>query len=187
MWRMTKRPTKLTVGLFPLIGIRQVWAEAAADSADLARLHDILMPAPLSSWWPLAPGWLLLAAAASMLLAFWLWRLARRRQAARYRREALAELVTLGRGNGAPAERVTATLTLLKRAALAAYPREEVASLTGEAWWRFLDQTAGATLFAGGLGAEAERMLYAQAGELPPSLQQAAEQWIRRHRPPAGG
>ena len=113
----------------------------------------------------------------------------RRRRARRYRVEALAELHALRRRSADPREAVAGILVLLKRTALAAYPRVQVASLNGAAWWRFLDLSGGKSRFAEGLGDLAEEVVYAQQGVDETSksdlkrLYRAAEQWIRRHRP----
>ena len=88
----------------------------------------------------LAPvGWCVL-----VLLLLWLgWRFWKRWQANAYRREALREL---GEIETAP-ERLP---ELLKRVALVAYPRAEVAELSGDAWLGFLDGTLGSTDFTSG-------------------------------------
>ena len=159
------------------------------DSASLAQLHDIVAPAPVAPWWPLAPGWYLLASLLTLLAGWGLWRVLRRRRARRYRVEALAELHALRRRSVPPVEVAAGILLLLKRTALAAYPRVQVASLNGPAWWRFLDGSSGKGRFAEGLGELAEEVVYAQQGADEISkhdlkrLYRAAEQWIRRHRP----
>ncbi len=161
-----------------------------ADPASLERLHDLVLP-PAAPWWPPAPGWLWLLgmlgviALALLLRGFVQW------QRNRYRREALALLAALEAG---PAEQLAAGVAeILKRAALTAYPRTEVATLTGTAWFAFLDRTGG-TRFAAGAGAALEAAVH---GEVPGACDGAtglavlaeARAWVRRHRPelPAGG
>jgi hypothetical protein len=107
-----------------------------ADPGSLDRLHDIAVPPPIP-WWPPAPGWyavggvglVLVGVAGSAAGSRW-WR-------NRYRRAALKELRRLPRGGNL----VPALAELLKRTALAAFPRDRVASLTGERWLRFLNET----------------------------------------------
>jgi hypothetical protein len=162
-----------------------VWAET--DPASLARLHDIQVPAPVSAWWPLAPGWYLLAGLLVGAVSWGLWSLGKRRRAGRYRREALAELRSLRR-SGVPSQKaVVAILILLKRTALAVYPRPRVAALSGAAWWAFLDRTCGKSLFGERLGNMTERWVYTQqpaeaisARDLK-RLHKAARYWIRHH------
>jgi hypothetical protein len=159
------------------------------DPASLSGLHDIVLPEPIASWWPLAPGWYLLAGLATLAVGWGLWRLLRRHAARRYRVEALAELRALRRDSPDPGRAVAAILVLLKRTALGAYPRVDVAALNGAAWWRFLDLTGGKTRFADGLGDYAEALAYARRGvdeAAAPDLRRlyrAAERWIRHHRP----
>jgi hypothetical protein len=150
------------------------------DPADLSNLHDIVLPAPVS-FWPPAPGWWILGAtliaAALILLAK---TLARYRRNA-YRRQALRELDAIGPARDAvAAQRISA---VLKRAALAAFPRRDVARLSGAPWLAFLDQTGRTDAFSGGPA----HMLSALAlGAVPTAdgdaILESAKRWIRRHR-----
>ena len=69
---------------------------------------------------------------------------------------------------------------LLKRVALAAYPRQEVASLHGSEWVDFLSRTCPGADLSGLVVADTT----APAG---PEVKQAAGQWIRHHRRPGTG
>jgi len=160
------------------------------DPGSLAGLHDIVEPAPVSLW-PLAPGaqalvalaviWLL----AGCLLGWRLWR------ANAYRRAALGELEHLRPALRDPSTRGAALLdlaVLLKRVALAAFPREEVAHLTGEAWIRFLHGTVRGSPFAGRPGELLTRLPHAGEAAVADAgedglevLAGAAARWIRRH------
>jgi hypothetical protein len=69
---------------------------------------------------------------------------AARWQQNRYRREAIAELARHEENLRDAARRATALVAvaeLLKRTAITAFPREQVAGLTGAAWFAFLDRT----------------------------------------------
>jgi hypothetical protein len=132
------------------------------DPTSLDRLHDIVAPPP-AAWWPPAPAWYLVL---GLLLGGVLVLVVRalvRWQRNRYRREALAELVRQEPALRAPATRaaaVRALAELLKCAALTAFPREQVADLTGPVWFEFLDRTGRTTGFSQGSGAILERAAY---------------------------
>jgi hypothetical protein len=163
-------------------------AGASEDPGSLDRLHDLVVP-PSAAWWPLAPGWVGLAFGLFILFTWLLWRGHLTRQRNRYRSEALIELAAL-RSESAPVSDASAQLMiLLKRTALSAFPREELASLNGEAWWRYLDDRSREPRFAEGLGPALEDLAYrgrdVSEGTPPPQMEhfyQATEDWIRNHR-----
>ncbi|HWK65968.1 MAG TPA: DUF4381 domain-containing protein [Rhizobiaceae bacterium] len=106
----------------------------------LDQLADIVTPLPVS-WWPQTWGWGLVAVILLTLAAFVFLRWLRRFRANRYRREALADLAELEEqlaDEATRADALAAMPELLKRVALAAWPRRTVASLTGKAWLAFL-------------------------------------------------
>jgi hypothetical protein len=108
----------------------------------LAALHPLRTPPPVEAW-PPAPGWWLLAAlclAAVLALAVLALRSWRRRAWLRAARRDLAAL--RARHADDPAALTAATNALLKRAALARYPRRDTAALYGSAWLAFLNATA---------------------------------------------
>jgi hypothetical protein len=104
----------------------------------LANLRDIHLPEAVSAW-PPAPGWWIaigLVIATAILARQWL--LARRRSV---RRAALRELADIEAGieGGSDIPLLATRLsTLLRRVAVARYPRRDVASLHGEEWKQFL-------------------------------------------------
>lgn len=146
-----------------------------SDPTSLDLLHDLVTPAPVS-WWPPTPGWsivlaaLALAALALAVKALIHW------QRNRYRREALHLLED-------PATTPAQWSALLKRTALAAWPREEVAHLTGGAWLDFLDRTGGTRAFSEGAGRSIEDLAFdPQAGGSADELKALVGGWIRNHR-----
>ena len=157
-------------------------------SADgnLANLHDIVLSAPVS-WWPLAPGWYVLAFALLGIAVFAGWRARRRWLASRYRAEALTELRTVHVESMDPTAATIQLMTLLKRTALVAYPRQQVASLSGERWWAFLDERGGGTDFSEKLGPMSTSLLYGAApndragDDRVEQLKLAVERWIKEH------
>ncbi len=117
----------------------------AATRAALERLADVAVPAPVP-WVPRTWGWAVLGVLLLALCAWAIVRWRRRREANRYRAEALAELTRLEAAlddDAARARAMAAMPALLKRVALAAWPRPEVAALSGTAWVTFLRAHAG--------------------------------------------
>ena len=154
------------------------------DPGSLQNLNDIALPAP-PGLWPPAPGWYVVLAALlilSMVFAF-RWLKAWRRDT--YRRQAVRELAAI-RAQGRAAARQLPLL--LKRTALAAWPRQRVAVLSGAQWHAFLDSTAGTDRFGREAGALLDRLAYAGRGEPGVSDEEfarvcaLAESWIRKHR-----
>ncbi|MCV9999633.1 DUF4381 domain-containing protein [Pararhizobium sp. YC-54] len=156
--------------------------------ATLRQMADIALPPPVSMM-PATWGWAVLAGLVVLALAFALWRWLRRRAQNRYRRDALAELAVLEARIGTGPERLQALAALpaiVKRTALAVWPREQVAALSGEPWVEFLKAHAGkARIDAESYAffAEAE---YRLAGAAPDEAAAqrsfaAARQWIEGH------
>ena len=120
------------------------------DSSQLLQLRGIHAPLdPLP--WPPAPGWWLLAVILLLILmviSFWL---RRRLRAARLRGRVLKELQALN-GRTSDADHIARVSMVLKRVALAHYPRRQVAALSGQAWLAFLDRTGGDGRFQHGPG-----------------------------------
>lgn len=155
--------------------------------AALRSLKDIALPAPVS-WMPQTWGWALVAIVLAVILVVWFWQWLRRYRANAYRREALrllANLETEIRNPLTRTEAVRSLAVLLKRVALAAWPREDVASLSSTAWVRFLNEHdchLGSALTRAlddlEYHAEAAR---ADASTSTDDLISAARGWIERH------
>lgn len=154
------------------------------DAGSLQNLNDIVVPGAVP-WWPPAPGWYAVAAVLAVFLLLLLFRWWQGRRRNRYRRQALLELASIQRDSSADALRNLPAL--IKRAALAVWPREQVAALSGEAWHRFLDETSGTDRFQAGAGATLDGLSYgtARVDTTPASERQqvlnAAEFWLRNH------
>lgn len=151
------------------------------DPGSLNRLHDIVEPAAVP-WWPPAPAWyvvgILLMAACGICLAAIMFRW----WTNRYRRAGLRELRQLVRAHSNGPQALMQLAELLKRVALAAYPREQVASLAAVDWLQFLDQTANTTAFASGAGRQLLTVYERDPAPPTQELYQLAHDWIRRHR-----
>lgn len=163
---------------------------AEAIPLGLEKLHEIILPAPVS-WMPQTPGWVVIFGLVLLGAGCWVFRLIRRFQKNRYRRSALAELAIIEGELQQPDRRAEALAeipVLLKWTALAAFPRSEVAALTGEQWLAFLDRTLGGKDFTVGEGRLLSELAYAPAAktarfsdESIRNLLQLIRRWIKRH------
>ena len=149
----------------------------------VAGLIDIPLPQAVGLWpatWPARIAIIVLLAGVVAAL----WQFVHHRRANRYRREALAELARVASDGAKPTEMLAQLSMLLRRTALAAFPREQVAHLTGAAWLAFLDRTSSGLQFT-----EGEGHLFASGPyrQTPPgdaelrSLVALVRQWIRGH------
>lgn len=160
------------------------WPAAAA----LDGLRGYHLPDGVS-WWPPASGWWLLFGVMLVVIVglAWLGLQRWRRQAAA--RQAMRELAQLRRQLEAgedQAELIRRLSRLLRRFALASYPNQPVAGLTGEPWLTFLDRYGGDGRFLRGPGrllAEApyRPVVPTAVGELVALV----SDWIQRNREPA--
>src|SRR6202012_5857465 len=133
-------------------------------------MHDFYQPAP-PAWTPRTVGWYVLFAIVGLLMIWLTFRATRRWIANRYRREALREL---------PATAPDGLSALLKRAALATWPREKVASLNGDDWINFLSATSGDDAFRQAPGNRIEEIALrpeAVSTEDSQTLQEIAANW----------
>lgn len=121
-------------------------SEANVQAPSLSQLADVVQPPPVS-WMPQTVGWEVLGAALAVLALWLIWRSARRWWRNRYRREALAELRQIElrwkADPGTGPQVLEALPALVKRCALVAWPREQVASRSGADWAQFLLTHAG--------------------------------------------
>lgn len=157
----------------------------------LSQLRDIHLPEAVG-FWPPAPGWWIVAILLALALgwaAFLLVRLWQRRQRLQYALWVLShtgKTYELKAGmeatrNQAGLDLLYALNKLLKRVALVHYPGKDIASLSGDAWLHFLDESGGTREFTSGAGkalGEGEYRPFFEAD--PAALQQLARQWIVR-------
>lgn len=160
----------------------------------LEHLHDIVLPEPIS-WVPQTVGWWVALILLGLLLGWVGYATYNRWQANRYRRLALNQLRQIEAELGTPDRRVTALLELpglMKQTVLACWKRSDVASLTGEGWLRFLDESYCGKGFSQGPG----RLLPTLAYSPPSTFHQLSDigsddvnglivlirEWIQHHR-----
>lgn len=151
----------------------------------LAELRNIHLPDPVSLF-PTAPGWWILAILVLVciyLLVRWLVRHWRNN---RYRRVGIKQLNRIFKQfefDEDPKQYLAGFSELLKRLALTVYPRELVASLTGEEWVAFLDQSADSKAFSMGTGQVLMYSTYEREIDFDVlDLHRLGLNWIRRHR-----
>ena len=140
----------------------------SSEPYSLSNLRDIVVPDP-PPFWPPAPGvWSVLGiVTAVVLIVCWRYNAIRKRNA--YRRAGLALLDD--------ASTVHDVSVVLKRVALAAFPREQVASLYGRDWVALLKKTCSRTSFSEITGTE-------YSAEASQALIELAGFWIRFHSIP---
>lgn len=147
----------------------------------LKQLRDIHYPQPIPLW-PPAPGWYVVFAAlilGMIFLSFYIYRYWVKHRLKRLVLQRLQELELQENVH----VNVSAELSvLLKRAALAKYPRTQVAGLFGEDWLRFLDKTAQTREFTLGTG----RLLVVypyqeQHATIPRDLFHLIREWVKKN------
>jgi hypothetical protein len=148
------------------------------DPGSLANLRDVIPPEPAAAW-PPAPGWIGISVAVASFAVWFSLRARARWRADRYRRAALSALED-ARARGAVRE----LPELLRRVALAAYPRREVASPIGNEWLDLLDRAAPGRIDAD-VGRDYLALAYDPDARIDASrhaaLFDAAQAWIRHH------
>jgi len=154
--------------------------EEILEAPSLDALRGIRIPEPVSMAPQTAAWWVLFAVLALLVIVLALLAVRRWRKN-QYRRDALTRLDGLG------PDELAQLPELVKRVALDAWPREEVARLSGEPWLAFLDRSlGGGTAFTAGPGRVLPALAY--DGDLSPTgaasdeLVALVRTWIRKHK-----
>ncbi|MDF1677752.1 MAG: DUF4381 domain-containing protein [Legionellaceae bacterium] len=152
-------------------------------SAELADLRDIHLPEAVSAWPPGPAYYALIALAIICLLLF-----VKYKQRQRYtapKRQALLELEQIkcdyleSPHSQEAASKIT---TLLKRVALVYHPRVDVASLHGQDWLHFLEDTSQQIDFQAVQNSLIDTPFNPEATEDLTPLLSAASDWIKQRR-----
>ena len=151
----------------------------------MAQLKELHVPAPIS-WWPLAPGWWLLAGLliAVVVAGITWWYLRRRRTA--YRRAGLRLLKRLNASDYSTQQLARQLNEILKRTALAApcYRQLGLAAAHGNPWANFLRGSCPHYPDKDALTAQLVKALYQPNVNLDASaLQDFCRFWIAHHQP----
>lgn len=149
--------------------------------ASLDNLHGIIEPDAIG-FFPLTPGWVMVLFLLLALLFHWSVQAYKRYKQSHYRREALKELAAYKNNNN---EQTIALLSLAKRVGIAAYGRKEVAKLSGNSWWDYM-QTHSKAKVNTGLREEIDKLLYDATytgnSALHDNIRQCVSLWIKTHR-----
>jgi hypothetical protein len=156
------------------------------SSRPLQDLRDVHLPDPVSLW-PPAPGWWIVFGLVVTVVIVFIWVVAHRRQT-KWRRMAMSELGAVKqhyvthRDDQWVVQRLS---EIVRRYAMATFPRTEVAGLVGSSWLGFLDRTGGTNQFTEGVGHLLSTGPYRpqaplQADDLLPLV----EHWIQHVSPP---
>lgn len=158
----------------------------AATTDALKGLQEIPLPPPVS-YRPATVGWVFVGGLLLAIVAYAAWRGWRRWQANAYRRAALRELADLetrlevADGHARAAAELPA---LVKRTALACYPRERVAPATEDEWLAFLDRTCPPGGFVAGPGKLLPALAYGTTAPTDAELRDLTalvRHWIEKH------
>ena len=141
------------------------------EAGDLSRLRDIVVPDAVP-WWPLAPGWWVIIVLVLMAVGYLGFRAVRSFRASAYRREAMG-LLELAQSDAEISG-------LLKRTAMAAFGRDEVASLSGESWCDWLQDHGGREMSTEERAAVMGG-IYGDSRNQVPVLKGYAAMWVREH------
>lgn len=98
--------------------------------ASLDNLHDIIVPEGIG-FFPLSSGWVIVLIICLALVFHCIVQVYKKYKKIRYKREALKALEH--------ENSLLEMLSLVKRVGIAAYGREKIALLTGDAWWDFME------------------------------------------------
>ena len=155
----------------------------------LAQLKDITGPVE-PGWWPLAMGWWYLMGLV-LLIAISVYSFKKHKITSRPFVSANTELQALKeqylKDNDA-GKLAVALSEWLKRIALYAFPDEQPAGLTGQAWIKFLDERAGHAFFTDGPGQAFSNIIYDNRSQLDGrQLLDVCERWLIAVRPQLNG
>lgn len=144
-------------------------------STSLLPLNALHLPQP-PTWLPLAWGWwALLGGSLTLLIAVWLL--------VKWNKKRLAPKKTALRllsRDQKPAE----AIELVRQAALCYFPREQVAQLTGKAWYQFLDSQLATPRFCNNYELWQQALYSKQPIANASELIQDCSDWVSQALPP---
>ena len=152
----------------------------------LAALRPLHAPEAIS-WWPPAPGWWIVTALVLTALIFMIIFLSRYWKNNRYRRSALHEATQIKQDYAQqPLQYCQQINQLLKRIGVHVWPKALTASLTGTAWFEFLNAQCKRKIFSQTSITLLGQSAYQAEVDISPAaienLHNEVMQWIKQHR-----
>lgn len=150
-------------------------------TSPLQGLRDVHLPPPISLW-PPAPGWWIALGLVMMgvLLCLWVLRNRRRKQSCRLAMNELSAIKQHYDTHRDDQWLIQRLSVMVRRYALARFPRTEVAGLAGMAWLQFLDRSGRTNQFTDGIGHLLSSGPYQQQSVSAAELVPLVEQWIKQ-------
>ena len=133
------------------------------------------------SYVPSTPVWPWIFLGISLMAAFFGFRLLKHLRKERYRKLACLEIESLADLKG-PAF-VIQVSQIMKKTALTAYPRKQIAQLHGQKWLRFLELSCKGTQFTQGIGQALAASSYMPVADVDEKeLGVLAKKWVKTHK-----
>ena len=167
-------------------------------NSKLTGIQEITLPEPIS-YVPHTIGWKILLVVIVIAALVFGYNRYRHWQANRYRTFALQRLAEIEQAVQVPETRLRSGAmplglsladlpVLVKQTALQAFPRDEIAQLSGERWLEFLDRSCDTQEFTQGVGQLLPQLAYQSASALAnlpeqriSNLIDLIRQWIKNH------
>jgi hypothetical protein len=144
-----------------------------------------ILPPESVSWLPTTVGWRVLGLVLLVLAVRQSWRGWQHWLRNRYRGAAIRELDKISTESASTNAQLIAISLLLKATALQAYPREEIAALTGRDWIEWLNATGGQATFSSESSSLPAEHVYRGQAEVKDralaSLHDTSRLWIKQH------
>ena len=160
-------------------------------NSQLTGIQEIILPEPIS-YVPHTIGWKILLVAMVIAAIVFGYDRYRHWQTNRYRTFALQRLAEIEQAVQVPETRrrsLTDLPVLVKQTALQAFPRDEIAQLSGNQWLGFLDRSCETQEFTQGIGQLLPQLAYQSTSTLAnlpeqriSSLIELIRQWITNHQ-----
>ncbi len=160
-------------------------------NSKLTGIQEITLPEPIS-YVPHTIGWKILLVVIVIVALVFGYNRYRHWQANRYRTFALDRLAEIEREVRVPETRLrslTDLPVLVKQTALQAFPRDEIAQLSGDRWLGFLDRSCDTQEFTQGVGQLLPQLAYQSTSALAnlpeqkiSNLIDLIRQWIKNHQ-----